>query len=338
MMNRRISLLAFTLLLCSLGWWWLNATANQLPNEPAATPSPHSETDNKIKRTEDVKTSSSQHNPAQAAQNPDALSEAELAAKERQSQLFEAMAQEYRQLRQQAPGNLQAWLDTLWQQCQAQSVERCEQQLTGLAAVLSAEEMAELKALLLDYQQYQQQLGQLILSTAMSPQQRFAEIKALREQTFGQMTDALFGQEHQFAEYQFKLDEFQQLEAAGLPVAQRLAKLAELQQNSGISAEGLIGPDQAYQQALRMINDLPAAERAEWQDKLRQQYFGDEAKNVAAYEQQQRQQLKKMQAYQQALRQLEARFAALKSQLEPQVWQAQYAEALQQLRLSHFPN
>jgi len=329
MNNRKIGI--FVLLICGFGWWWLSAAANQTPAEqqqPSAT------TDNSIPNAAVAAAQS----PEKPNQLRTAETEAMRSAADRRSEELRKLADEYRQLRQQMPGNLQAWLEQLWRQCQAESVARCEQQLAGLATVLSSAEMAELKELLAAYQLYQQQLGQLILSTALSPQQRFAEIKALREQSFGDNTQTLFGQEHQFAEHQFKLEEFQQLEAAGLSVEQRLAKLAELQQQSGIQAEGLLGPDQAYQQALRLISDLPEIEQAQWQDKLRQQYFGENAQKVAAYEQQQQQHLQKMQAYQQALAQLENRFAALKPQLEPQTWQTQYAEALLQLRLSHFPN
>lgn len=334
MMNRTITLLAVALLLCSSGWWWLHAAANQLAATPVEQTSQQDDT-TQIQSTQAQLTATATANTQQPAGTE---TEAALAATTRQRQLFEAMAWEYRRQRQQTPGNLQAWLEQLWQKCQEQSTEHCQQQLIGLAAFLSAAEMAELKALLLDYQHYQQQLGQLTLSTAISPQQRFVAIKDLREQIFGEKSEQLFGQEHQFAEYQFKLDEFQQLTAPGLSVEARLNKLNQLQQQSGIQAEGLIGPDHSYQQALRLIQDLPAQEKTEWQDKLRQQYFGADAAKVAAYELQQQKNQQQMLAYQQALQQLEQQFAALKPQLDAQSWQQQYAEALQQLRLTHFPH
>lgn len=326
MNNRKIGI--FILLICCFGWWWLAATTNLQPAaQPLENVGEHKSTANAVK-------------PKQSKAEPsqDALSEAAHSTEERRRQALTKLADEYRQLRAQTPGNLQAWLEQLWRLCQAENTERCEQRLADLAQGLTAEEMLELKKLLAAYQQYQQQLGQLIMSTDLSPQQRFAEIKALREQVFGEQTETMFGQEHQFAEHQFRLDDFQQIEAAGLSVEQRLAKLNQLQQQSGIQSEGLLGPDQAYQQALRLLSDLPQAEQAQWQDKLRQQYFGDQAQQVKAYEHQQRQHQQKMLAYQEALQQLEARFAALKSQLEPQTWQAQYAEALLQLRLAYFPN
>ena len=326
MNNRKIGI--FILLICCFGWWWLAATTNLQPAaQPLENVGEHKSTANA------VKTEQSNAQPSQ-----DALSEAAHSTEERRLQALTKLADEYRQLRAQTPGNLQAWLEQLWRLCQAENTERCELRLADLAQGLTAEEMLELKKLLAAYQQYQQQLGQLIMSTDLSPQQRFAEIKALREQVFGEHTETMFGQEHQFAEHQFKLDDFQQIEAAGLSVEQRLAKLNQLQQQSGIQSEGLLGPDQAYQQALRLLSDLPQAEQAQWQDKLRQQYFGDQAQQVKAYEHQQRQHQQKMLAYQEALQQLEARFAVLKSQLEPQTWQAQYAEALLQLRLAYFPN
>ena len=326
MNNRKIGI--FILLICCFGWWWLAATTNLQPAaQPLENVGEHKSTANSIK------TEQSNAQPSQ-----DALSEAAHSTEERRLQALTKLADEYRQLRAQTPGNLQAWLEQLWRLCQAENTERCEQRLADLAQGLTAEEMLELKKLLAAYQQYQQQLGQLVMSTDLSPQQRFAEIKALRELVFGEQTETMFGQEHQFAEHQFKLDDFQQIEAAGLSVEQRLAKLNQLQQQSGIQSEGLLGPDQAYQQALRLLSDLPQAEQAQWQDKLRQQYFGDQAQQVKAYEHQQRQHQQKMLAYQEALQQLDARFAALKSQLEPQTWQAQYAEALLQLRLAYFPN
>ena len=52
--------------------------------------------------------------------------------------------------------------------------------------------------------QYEQQMQSTVLSTSLSPKERFNQIWKLREQTLGQAEAKLgFGQERQYADYRF---------------------------------------------------------------------------------------------------------------------------------------
>lgn len=332
-MKHKFVVVGFVLLAIGNIFWWQSPVAGRLaedllPRTPASPTllQPATTVSTAAKAPKDGKTT------ALLPEEESVLSARERNAEQRQQQISE-----YRRLRKIQPGNLQAWLDRLWQQCRDIVASQC-QPLADFASELSAAELAELQLLLKNYQQYQQQLSQLTMSTDLTPLQRFEQVKTLRQQQFGNLTETLFGQEHQYAKYQFALQDLQQNEAPHLTVSQRLDKLAQLQQQLQATEPGLISPDSAYQQALLLLSDLPAGERADWQQQLRSRYFGKDAEAVAAFETLQQQQQVRMQAYQQELQQLEQHFAALKTQQADASWQQQYAQALTALRLKHFPD
>ena len=133
--------------------------------------------------------------------------EAQQAAQQRAAERFKQQAQQFQALFAKRPGNLQQWLDQLWQQCRDLAQQSCQAELAGLSQHLSAAEMDQLLALLADYHQYQLALSELQLSTNLSVKERVSAIQQLRNSTFGQLTDILFGLEQQFAEYQIAVAE-----------------------------------------------------------------------------------------------------------------------------------
>lgn len=336
-MKNKLVVAGLTLLAVSAMFWWQPPAAGDLATDvqvqaPAPAPAPAAQHQPATTVTPAV-------GPMQGATTMALLPEEEslVSTRERKAEQLRQQVSEYRRLRQAQPGNLQAWLDRLWQQCQDIDVSQC-QPLADLASELSSAELAELQRLLKNYQQYQQQLSQLTMSSDLTSLQRFEQVKTLRQQLFGALTETLFGQEHQYAAYQFAVQDLQDNEAPNLSVSQRLDKLAQLQQQLRGAEPGLISPDSAYQQALLLLKDLPPSERADWQQQLRARYFGKDAAAVEAFETLQQQQQVRMQAYQAELQQLEQHFAMLKTQQDDASWQQQYAQALTALRLKHFTN
>jgi hypothetical protein len=332
-MKHKLVVAGLMLLAVSAIFWWQPPAANGLLTELAAEPSAPT------KQHKPATTATTTAQPTQGAATLPLMPEEEstVSIRERQTELVRQQVSEYRRLRQIEPGNLQAWLDRLWQQCRDIAVSQC-QPLADLASELSVTELAELQLLLQSYQQYQQQLSQLTMSTDLTALQRFEQVKTLRQQLFGALTENLFGQEHQFASYQFAVQDLRQHEAPNMSVSQRLDQLRQLQQQLQSAESGLLSPDSAYQQALLLLGDLPPDERADWQQQLRTHYFGKDAAAVAAFETLQQQQQVQMQAYQTELQQLEQHFAAIKTQQDDASWQRQYAQALTTLRLKHFAN
>lgn len=275
--------------------------------------------------------------PAPVLQQPTpAVTELTQSAAARANARYQQQAASYRTQLKQRPGNLQQWLDQLWQRCKELVKPACQREINGLSGQLSAAEITDLKQLLADYGRYQQLIATLQLSTDLTLEERLAKIRQLRQDTFAELTDVLFGQEHQLASYQIAFNDLQS-HAGQLTVTDRLTQLADLQHQLADADQQLLGPDLRYQQAVALLQDLPAAERQQWQQQLREQLFGVDAAGVAAFEQQQQQLAAQRLSYQQELAALERHYAGLKLQLPPAQWQTQYSHALSELRLRHFP-
>lgn len=225
---------------------------------------------------------------------------------EQQAQRFKSLLNKAQQNQQ---GNIQPWLEKLWRQCSTAEDADCEATLALLAPYLNASQQQWLEQALHNFGQYHGEMTELTLSHDMSAQQRFNVLAQIREKHFEEQTQAVFGLEHSYAQYQFDYDYLKQVEAPQLSVEQRLDALNELQQQAhlGERQDELIGPDRRYQQALSLLEDLPEDEKRQWQEQLRAKYFGDEADAVAAYEQRQQAQRQQQQDYQQALEALQER-------------------------------
>lgn len=219
-------------------------------------------------------------------------------AKEFQALLAEAKTQ---------PGNAQAWLERLWRRCQAQGEEACAQLQAQMRPFLAEEEAAWLEAALRNYGAYYQELSTSTHSTAEPAQQRYEQIKDLREAHFGAQATVLFGRENAYAQLQWDYEKLQK-NAAALSVEERFAALDKLQAEVqlGDDAPSLLGADSRYQQALGLLNEV---EQAKWRTVLQQRYFGDKADEVANYEQQQSAQQELQSRYETAVQELNRRYA-----------------------------
>lgn len=267
------------------------------------------------------------------------LAEKVIGEQERERIMLEEQAHELQRLLGEAErlgrGNVQRWLEPYWRKCKAAGAQACAKMLQDLAPFLTPQQMKWLASALENFGTYHDEMSGLTMSTrTQTPRQRYEAIKQLRLKHFGAQSDALFGRQDQFAEYQFSYDYLRSVEASQLGAEQRLAALEKLRQplQLGEDQRDLLGPDASYRQAVDLLQDLPQEQQDQWRDKLRQQYFGEKAEEVAVYEERQAEQKKQQQNYQQALGELQKRWAA-KGGVNSQGYQ----QELEVLRRESFP-
>lgn len=191
---------------------------------------------------------------------------------------------------------------------------------------------------------YEEAMQNTVMSTQVPPRERYAEFHALREQTLGPaVTEALFGQEAAWADYQFNYGDLMD-NAEGLSAAERLQRLDALRDASfGTYADALSqieGTDGRYQRelALLLAGVEDAGERQRITDELRRQHYdADTLARLAHRDRQQAEAAQQVEAYQADLARLRQDMAALSETLPEAVWQQQYEQALTQLRRQHFP-
>jgi len=185
--------------------------------------------------------------------------------------------------------------------------------------------------------QYEQQMQSTVLSTSLSPKERFDALWKLREQTLGQAEAMLgFGQERNYANYRFAYNDLAQNQR--LSAEQRLKAFEELQRQypDATQQESKVG---LYEQAIQLLNQSSnnPAEIASLKQKLQQQYLTEqERQQIQQRDQREVQQQQQVKQYQQAVQQLQQEMQPLKSQLSDAEWQKQYQSRLQDLRLNMF--
>ena len=185
--------------------------------------------------------------------------------------------------------------------------------------------------------QYEQQMQSTVLSTSLSPKERFDALWKLREQTLGQAEAMLgFGQERNYADYRFAYNDLAQNQR--LSAEQRLKAFEELQRQypDATQQESKIG---LYEQAIQLLNQSSnnPTEIASLKQKLQQQYLTEqERQQIQQRDQREVQQQQQVKQYQQAVQQLQQEMQPLKSQLSDAEWQKQYQSRLHDLRLNMF--
>ncbi|MCH7350370.1 MULTISPECIES: lipase chaperone [unclassified Acinetobacter] len=237
---------------------------------------------------------------------------------------------------QQQPGNITQFLNDFKDNC---PVSDCNSALAKALANYPDQKFAQLVANLLKrLPEYEQRMQSTVLSTALSPKERFDALWKLREQTLGQAETMLgFGQERQYADYRFAYNDLAQNQK--LSAEQRLKAFEELQKQypDTTQQENKIGQ---YEQALNLIKQgqQNPAEIERIKQKLQQQYLTEqERQEVQQRERREAQQQQQVDQYQQALQQLQQEMEPLKAQLSDTEWQKQYQSRLENLRLKMFP-
>lgn len=239
-------------------------------------------------------------------------------------------------LLQQQPGNITEFLNDFKANC---PVTDCNAALAKALANYPDQNFAHLvESLLKRMPQYEQQMQNTVLSTSLSPKERFDALWKLREQTLGQAEAMLgFGQERQYADYRFAYNDLAQNQK--LSAEQRLKAFEELQKQypDATQQENKMG---LYEQALGLINQgqHSPAETQRLKQMLQQRYLTEQQRqDVQQREQRETQQQQQVDQYQQAVQQLQQEMEPLKAQLSNEEWQKQYQSRLESLRLKMFP-
>lgn len=254
--------------------------------------------------------------------------------KNKDALLQDALLKQLRVLQQQ-PGNITEFLNNFKANC---TVADCNAALAKALANYPDQAFAHLvENLLKRMPQYEQQMQSTVLSTSLSPKQRFEALWKLREQTLGQAKAMLgFGQERHYADYRFAYNDLAQNQ--NLSAEQLLKAFEELQRQypDATKQESKVG---LYEQAIQLLNQSSnnPAEIASLKQKLQQQYLTEqERQQMQQRDQREVQQQQQVKQYQQAVQQLQQEMQPLKSQLSDAEWQKQYQSRLENLRLNMF--
>lgn len=243
---------------------------------------------------------------------------------------------------QQKPGNITLFLQAIQQQC---SIADC---MTLLKQVLASYPDKDFAALLQNILErmptYEKAMQSTIMSTSLSPQQRYERIWQLREQILGKAEAELaFGQERAYAEYQLHYGNLMQ-QAKNMSPQQRIDALHKLQQQAAAQYPELLGNiegrDGNYEKELQLslLGITDDSQRQQITQQIRQKYFKpEEAASMQARDQQVEQQQTAVQQYQADLAQLKQDMNQKKASLSASAWQQQYELRVTQLRLKHFP-
>ncbi len=277
---------------------------------------------------------------SQTASNKDSIT----TAQEQQMRIQENQTriQQMLQAFQQQPGNLTLLLQAIQQQC---SSADCMALLKDILANYPDQDFAALLQNILERMPaYEKAMQSMVMSTSLSPQQRYERIWQLREQMLGkQEAELAFGQEHAYAEYQLQYGNLMQ-QAKNMSPQQRIDALHKLQQQAAKDYPQLLanveGRDGNYEKELQLslIGITDAAQSQQITQQLRQKYFKPEqAAQMQARDQQVAQQQAQVKQYQAELTQLKQDMNQKKSTLAANEWQQQYELRVSQLRLKHFP-
>ncbi|USA46087.1 lipase chaperone [Acinetobacter sp. C26M] len=236
---------------------------------------------------------------------------------------------------QQQPGNITEFLNNFKANC---PVSDCNAALAKALANYPDQNFAHLvENLIKRMPQYEQRMQNTVLSTSLSPKERFDAVWKLREQTLGQAEAMLgFGQERGYADYRFAYNDLAQNQK--LSAEQRLKAFEQLQKQypDATQQENKMG---LYEQALGLINQgqYSPAETQRLKQMLQQRYLTEQQRqDVQQREQREVQQQQQVNQYQQAVQQLQQEMEPLKAQLSNEEWQKQYQSRLESLRLKMF--
>lgn len=287
-------------------------------------------------------TTSTSHTTSDSNAGPD---EHAMSEYQRRQARLTAMQEALDQARRH-PGNLQRDLTALRRLCDSR--DDCQAMLDEALASYPDQDFASLVSdALARLPLYEGAMMTIVMSTALPPRDRYQTIHALRLETLGpDVTEALFGQERAWAEYQFAFaDLISDPSLAQWPAADRLAALETLRQQAlgdyAADLTELEGVWGRYERELALLSAgvEDANQRQAIARQLQHQHFdADTAAALAAREDQVRAQQQAVQDYQAAVAALRDELTPLAAQMDAARWQALYEQRLTALRLQHFPS
>lgn len=347
-MNRKVLIRAAAfaaVLVLGAGLWWPTgspdqATVTQLLAENSQTHvDPHSLPNDEQSRA---------HIRVEQGNNfrdREEFDEAAMGEADRRAAALETMRDHLRQAQRQ-PGNLRSFFQELNRLCRGNNPgDTCEVLLAEILADYPDPAFAALVERIFQRMPlYEQAMQQTRMSTSIPAEERFNRIHSVREQTLGiAETEAMFGQENAWANYQFRYGELQQ-QAQHLAPEARLAALENLRTETfGEHAEALKqveGPRGAYERErnLLLAGVQDPQERQRITHELRVSHFGTEQASVMAErDKREAQQQARVADYQQALSELQQKLDIQRDIMPAEEWEQMQQQRLRELRLEHFP-
>ena len=233
-------------------------------------------------------------------------------------------------------------ITSFWQQCRRHN--NCDELLTAQQLLLD-EDRYQLLVNFPDNQQNEQRLmGASLISQDASLADKIANVKAIREQVWGDDAALLFQQQDAYYDYRLSLSDpdnrFNLAQNADDFINEYNAMLAD--QGEDLDSFALSSDTAKYEEALQLIPpSMPEDETARIKAKLASQYLtANERQSIVNREQQVDKQEQDITDYQQGLNELEVTLAneraTSKKTMNDEDWQVYKAERLYQYRLNFF--
>ncbi|NQZ91039.1 MAG: chromosome segregation ATPase [Moritella sp.] len=233
-------------------------------------------------------------------------------------------------------------ITSFWQQCRRHN--NCDELLTAQQLLLD-EDRYQLLVNFPDNQQNEQRLmGASLISQDASLADKIANVKAIREQVWGDDAALLFQQQDTYYDYRLSLADpdsrFNQTQNADDFINEYNAMLAE--RGDDLDSFALNSDTAKYEEALQLIPlSMPENETARINAELASRYLtANERQSIVNREQQVDKQEQEITDYQQGLNELEVTLAnernTSKQTMSDEDWQVYKADRLYQYRLNFF--
>lgn len=233
-------------------------------------------------------------------------------------------------------------LTVFWQQCKRQ--DNCDEMLVQQQLILDERRYQLLLNFPVNQQEEKRLMGESLISQETSLADKIANVKAIREQVWGDDAALLFEQQDAYYDYRLSVSDpesrFNQTQNANDFVNEYNTMLVE--RGDELDNLSLSSDTAKYEEALKLIpSSMPAHETARIKDELASQYLtANDKQSIAEREQQVDTQAQEISAYQQGLNDLEVDLAneraTSKQALSDEEWVTYKAERLYQYRLRFF--
>ncbi|SQD77070.1 chromosome segregation ATPase [Moritella yayanosii] len=233
-------------------------------------------------------------------------------------------------------------ITSFWQQCRRES--NCDELLTQQQLLLDDDRYQLLVNFPVNLQNEQRLMGASLISLDASLTDKIANVKAIREQIWGDDAALLFQQQDAYYDYRLSLSDLDnrlnQTQNSDDFINEYNAMLAD--RGEDLDSFALSSDTAKYEQALQLIpSSMPEDETVRIKAELASQYLtANEQQSIVNRDQQVDKQKQEITDYQQRLNQLEATLAneraTSKKTMNDEDWQVYKADRLYQYRLSFF--